>query len=344
MRSVFQQLFSIGRDMSPKPLLRVLLCIVTIGGFAYRGESRQIKVAVPGVLNALAFQIAQDKGFYQQEGLETELIVMQATVANQALIGGNVEVASAAGSSLLAILAGAPLRFIFTAFDRPFYFLVARDDIRQIKDLKGKKIAFGGGIGSGFDTNLRVILDKHGLDPGQDVLLLGMAHTQVVYGALASGSVDAAVLTVDYAIKAREAGFRQLAPFSDEAFGLVQPQGSVIVSQRLLQSEPIVIERFVRGTLKGLLYARGNRSGSIPIFARRNNINEARGAKTFEIIVPAMTVDGTMSEEAQRKTINQFLGRLAKKEPPTLEKVFDFSIARKILAELKSQGWKPESH
>jgi ABC-type nitrate/sulfonate/bicarbonate transport system substrate-binding protein len=330
--------------MSHKPLLRVLLCIVTIGGFASRGESRQIKVAVPGVLNAIAFQIAQDKGFYQQEGLETELIVMQATVANQALIGGNVEVASAAGSSLLAILAGAPLRFIFTAFDRPFYFLVARDDIRQIKDLKGKKIAFGGGIGSGFDTNLRMILDKHGLDPGQDVLLLGMAHTQVVYGALASGSVDAAVLTVDYAIKAREAGFRQLVPFSDEAFGLVQPQGSMIVSQRLLQSEPIVIEKFVRATLKGLLYARGNRSGSIPIFARRNNINEARGAKTFEIIVPAMTVDGTMSEEAQRKTINQFLGRLGKKELPTLEKVFDFSITRKILAELKAQGWKPESH
>jgi ABC-type nitrate/sulfonate/bicarbonate transport system substrate-binding protein len=322
----------------------VLLGILTVGGFASDGESRQIKVAIPGVLNAIAFQIAQDKGFYQQEGLEIELIVMQSTVANQALIGGNVEVASAAGSSLLAILAGAPLRFIFTTFDRPFYFLVSKDDIRQVKDLKGKKIAFGGGIGSGFDTNLRVILNKNGIEPGHDVLLLGMAHTQVVFGALAGGSVDAAVLTVDYAIKAREAGFRQLVPFSDEAFGLIQPQGSMIVNQRLLQSEPMVIEKFVRGTLKGLLYARGNRSGSIPILARRNNINETRGARTFEIIVPAMTVDGTMSEEAQRKTINQFLGRSAKKELPPLEKVFDFSVARKILAELKTQGWRPESN
>lgn len=106
----------------------------------------------------------------------------------------------------------------------------------------------------------------------------------------------------------------------------------------------MIIEKFVRGTLKGLLYARGNRSGSIPIFSRRNNINEARGAKTFEIILPAMTADGTMSEEAQKRVVDQFLGRSAKKEAPPLEKVFDFSVARKIFAQLQAQGWRPESN
>jgi hypothetical protein len=118
----------------------------------------------------------------------------------------------------------------------------------------------------------------------------------------------------------------------------------MIVSQKLLQSEPRVMEKFVRATLKGLLYVRGNRSGSIPIFSRRNKIDETRGAKTLEIIIPAMTVDGTMSEEAQRKTVNQFLGRFGKKEMPQLDKVFDFSVVRRAFAELKTQGWKPESN
>jgi ABC-type nitrate/sulfonate/bicarbonate transport system substrate-binding protein len=330
------------KNMARKIIFRLVLCVLTICGSTTQGESRQVTVAIPGVLNAIAFQIAQDKGYYRQEGLEAQLIVMQATVANQALLGGNVDVASAAGSSLLAIIAGAPLRFIFTTFDRPFYFLLSREDVREIKELKGKKVAFGGGIGSGFDTNLRVILDKHGIEPARDVLMLGMAHTQIVYGALASGSVDAAVLTVDFAIKAREAGFRQLASFSDQALGLVQPQGSMIVTQRLLQTEPIVVEKFVRGTLKGLLYARGNRSGSISILSRRNGISQERGAKTADYIFPAMTVDGTMSEEAQRTTLNQFLGRLGKKESPALGSVFDFSIVRKMHAELKAQGWRPE--
>src|SRR5262245_34588826 len=126
--------------MACKIIFQLVLCILTICGSTTQGESRQVTVAIPGVLNAIAFQIAQDKGYYRQEGLEAQLIVMQATVANQALLGGNVDVASAAGSSLLAIIAGAPLRFIFTTFDRPFYFLLSREDVREIKELKGKKI------------------------------------------------------------------------------------------------------------------------------------------------------------------------------------------------------------
>ncbi len=49
-----------------------------------------------------------------------------------------------------------------------------------------------------------------------------------------------------------------------------------------------------------------------------------------------------MSEEAHKPTLNQFLGRLGKKESPALGSVFDFSIVRKIHAELKAQGWRPE--
>jgi ABC-type nitrate/sulfonate/bicarbonate transport system substrate-binding protein len=106
----------------------------------------------------------------RSKSLRTKVITVRegfrGTAARDAGDGGQpsssgrqrVDVASAAGSSLLAIIAGAPLRIVFTTFDRPFYFLLSREDVREIKELKGKKIAFGGGIGSGFDTNLRVIL------------------------------------------------------------------------------------------------------------------------------------------------------------------------------------------
>jgi hypothetical protein len=102
------------------------------------------------------------------------------------------------------------------------------------------------------------------------------------------------------------------------------------------------MEEFVRGTLKGLLYARGNRSGRISVLSQRNGISQERGAKTADYIFPAMTVDGTMSEVAQRTTLNQFLGRLGKKESLALGSVFDFFIVRKMHAELKAQGWRPE--
>jgi len=83
-------------------------------------QYRPVTVAIPGQLAVASFQVAQEKGYYEQEGLQVQLIQMRDTVANQALIGGNVDFVTAGGGSLTAILAGLPARIVFTGFERPF--------------------------------------------------------------------------------------------------------------------------------------------------------------------------------------------------------------------------------
>jgi len=115
----------------------LLLLLSVISPFVVdAGQARQVKIAVPGLTNLIAFQVAQDKGYYRQEGLEIVPIVMAATLANQALIAGNVEINSAGGASLSAMLAGAPLKFIFTTFERPLHTLLATREIRDVKQLR----------------------------------------------------------------------------------------------------------------------------------------------------------------------------------------------------------------
>jgi ABC-type nitrate/sulfonate/bicarbonate transport system substrate-binding protein len=236
------------------------------------------------------------------------------------------------------MLAGAPLKFIFTTFERPLHTLIARPEIRDIKQLKGKKVAIPGGLGSGADSNLRLVLKKYGIEGGREVLILGLATSALAYAALLGGSVDASLLSAEQAIRAREAGYRSIVAFTDEALGLVQPQGNIIVREEMFRSDSTVIEKLVRGTLKGLLYTHKNRTEAISIYSSRNRVKEDLGMKMLDLLFPAMVRDGTMSVTAQQKVVDGLLERIEKKEVPPLSRMFDFTLTRRIYGELQTQG------
>jgi len=46
--------------------------------------------------------------------------------------------------------------------------------------------------------------------------------------------------------------------------------------------------------------------------------------------------------ELQKRILDQAVKVLAPKESPAVEKIFNYFLARRIHAELVSQGWKPE--
>src|SRR4029077_13697416 len=114
-------------------------------------EPAKVPVQIPAITPAAtAFVVARERGYYRQEGLDVQLIVMPSAIGTQALIGGNVKFSTAGGAGLLPILRGAPLRFLFTTFNRPMFWLYAKPDIRSVAALKGKKVGISS-LGSGPD-------------------------------------------------------------------------------------------------------------------------------------------------------------------------------------------------
>ena len=82
---------------------------------AAEAEAARVRVAIPSTTHAvLAFTTTRDKGYYRDEGLDVELILMSAPIASRALLSGDVEVATVGGAGLPPVLNGAPLRFVFT--------------------------------------------------------------------------------------------------------------------------------------------------------------------------------------------------------------------------------------
>ena len=307
---------------------------------AASGEAGRVRVAIPSTTHAvLAFSTSRDKGYYRDEGLDVELILMSAPIASRALLSGDVEVATVGGAGLPPVLSGAPLRFIFTTYNRPMFWLFGKAEIRSVKELKGKKVGVSG-IGSGPDSLLREALRRNALEGGRDVAILSLGVMPTIYSGLQSGLVDAAMLSPPFTFRAEEDGFRELIAFPKQ--DLVEMQGSILVKESFLQSDPATLEKFIRATYKGFLYIKQNRSGTIPILGRYLKVKEDLAAKAYEQVVrPAMTQDGTLNEEMQKKAVENVLKRLDLKEAPPLSRIFDFSIARKVVTDLRTKGWKP---
>ena len=306
---------------------------------AASGEAGRVRVAMPSTTHAvLAFSTSRDKGYYRDEGLDVELILMSAPIASRALLSGDVEVATVGGAGLPPVLSGAPLRFIFTTYNRPMFWLFGKAEIRSVRELKGKRVGVSG-IGSGPDSLLREALRRNALE-GRDVAILSLGVMPTIYSGLQSGVVDAAMLSPPFTFRAEEDGFRELIAFPKQ--DLVEMQGSILIKESFLQSDPATLEKFIRATYKGFLYIKQNRSGTIPILGRYLQVKEELAAKAYEQVVrPAMTQDGTLNEEMQKKAVENVLKRLDLKEAPPLSRIFDFSIARKVVTDLRTKGWKP---
>ncbi|HTF93629.1 MAG TPA: ABC transporter substrate-binding protein [Verrucomicrobiae bacterium] len=319
--------------------VKILFCFLIIFGMFAKVEARTVNVAVPTLsMVVIAFTAAKEKGYYQEEGLDVNLVVMRDTLGISALIGGNADFASMSGAGFTAILGGMPLRFVFSSFFRPMFWLYAKPEFQDIKALKGKRIGVTG-LGSGPDNLLRETLKRNGMEGGRDATILALGLPSTVATALRAGTVDAGTISPPFNFMVKEAGFRELVSYLKEDF--VELQGSILVNDKLFQSDPALVEKFVRGTLKGLRYARENKAATIAILLRYMKLKEDLAGQYYDQVRPIMTTDGTVSVELQKKYLDQALKILAPKEFPTVERIYNYSLARKINAELDAAGWKP---
>ncbi len=313
---------------------------ILLVSFATAAEARKVQMAVATFSQSvLPMVVAQEKGYYREEDLDVELILMTASVANMALIGGNVDFISSGPSVVSAIARGAPLKFVFLCFNRPMHWLYAKPEIKDVKGLKGKKIGVSA-IGASTQFLVQEILKRHGLDSARDVTILGVGTTANRFAALQSGTIDATNLTPPFNFKAEESGLRELVAFVKQDY-LTEPAGAIVVRENLFRSDPLLMEKFIRGTLKGLFHIRQNRASTIPILARLMKIQNDMAAKIYDLVLPGLTADGTITPEFQKNVLEFMFKVQGIKEPAVAEKVYDFAPVRKIRAELEAKNWKP---
>ncbi len=227
---------------------------VCIGLLAPVASAEQVRTAIPrSTLNYLSLAVAEAKGYFRDQNLENQTIVIPGTTAIAALISGNVDYSGAGGSGMRAAVRGAPIKAIMFQTDKVTWYLLAASDIQKISDLKGKRVAVGT-IGDTQDALITLLVEREGLS-SRDIhrVALPSRNTMNTILSLKTGAFSAAVVNADESLLGERAGLRTLA-FIGDLFPY--PFQGFVATDKMIAERPNDIKRWLRAMARALMFIR----------------------------------------------------------------------------------------
>jgi len=283
---------------------------------------------------SMPFFVAKERGFFREEGLEVELIVMQAIQTIQATLGKSTQFASATGSAVSSAVRGADIKVILAVTDRPSFDLIVQPNITSVQQLRGKKIGTGG-VGSLAEILARQILIAHGVRP-EEVTILATGPSHVTYLSLKAKVIDAAPLQMPLTFTAQDEGYRKLL---DAGSVYRSVQGGLATTKSLLSEQPELVTKVVRAMLRAIRLIKTDRKYGIDFikgpWVDIGKDPEKIAARVYDVAAPALLENGLVDEDVQRQMIADASVRVKPAHPVLPEQVFDFSIVRKVSEALR---------
>jgi NitT/TauT family transport system substrate-binding protein len=219
----------------------------------------------------LPLWVNRELGFSKKHGVDLELILIQAGSPNiQALLGGSIQLTqTAASSSILGAVRGAPVVIVATLENKLPMLLISRPEIKEPQQLRGKTIGINR-FGGSNDAAVLMAIKSWKIDPG-DIKMIQSGGTSARMAALMSKQIDATVQSYPEIFQARKLGMNVLADIGD--FGLYT-NTSNIVTRAYLQQNRAAIKGFIKGQIEGMHYVKTNKAGSIKILKKHLQVND----------------------------------------------------------------------
>jgi ABC-type nitrate/sulfonate/bicarbonate transport system substrate-binding protein len=313
-----------------------MLILVLVGFSLAQGAELQ-RVRIPFTsytIEQLPYQLADKKGYFREEGFTPEFIYMRSTTITMALASQTLLYSSGASSAIQAAVSGIDAKVLWVASSKTLMFLLAKPEIKQVSDLKGKRIGVSG-IGGASDVGTRAMLSANGVNP-RDTTIIAIGPTEARLLALKAGVIDATPLISPRNFQAENLGFRNLGfmgDFMPNAFG------GFSINSVALSQDAKTVETLVRIGVKGLRVMKQDRAFTVDVMQKFTKMDDKEIAqRTYEANIPYFTDDGIISEAEQRAILEESKKQLNIDKPIPLS-VFDFSLTQKVKKELGN--WKP---
>ena len=317
------------------PLLLSVLSIFAVAAikttFAAERSSKPMPVRIGIVSRStldMPFFVARDRGFFREEGLEVELVLIRASLTPQALLGGSIDFGTATGTAVSAAVSGADVRVVLAMSDTPSFDLIVHPGITNIQQLRGKKIGVAG-IGGLTEILMRQLLIAHQI-PAEQVTFLALGASDVTYVSLKAGVIDATMLQIPQTFMAQDDGFRKIASGAD-VYRVVQ--GGLTTTRAATSERPELVTKVIRATLRAVRLIKNDKRYALEFmkgpYLDLGKERERFTERAYEAAVSGYLLSGVVEEKLQREMIAVAAQRL--KPPPAVmpERVFDFSFARK---------------
>lgn len=238
-----------------------------------------------------AFEMAQKQGYFAEEGVDVDFRYFPSGVtAFQAFRAGQGDIVYSGEIPGIRIWAEAGQTYrVIAAVERSAKYsgLVAKSSIKQISDLKGKKIAQR--VGSVSSHFVYAILRKGGLTE-KDVTILDMDGPAMV-SALDRGDIDAFALWSPYVERALEVSGPKVHVLT-YADAVVAGYYTIISArEEWIEKNRPALTRFMKAAVRGNDYVRQNKAAVVAHYHERFGLETAQVSRHYDVLEYMMRFD-----------------------------------------------------
>lgn len=312
------------------------LCLILV--LSSRSHGQTFKVGMTSkTLFYLPLYVGQKRGFYNQENLKVELVLIGRTdVQLQALLAGEINFGTLNADSVIAVAEkGAMLKVIAGVDNAAPYFLLGAKHLKKVEELKGARLGVSSLRGGATSILLEYLKTKGLLFPRDFVLTLISGGTVARLTALESGAIAGAVLGFPYSDIAADQGFARLGD-TMEVISTYQFNG-VTVNPAWAEKNRQGVVRFLKAHIRSLRWIHDNPDQAADFFTAEMGIKAPYARRGIDYFTKnkVFPIDGSVTVEGLKANIDiQFKDGVLKEPLPTPDRYADHSYIRQAQKEL----------
>ena len=315
-------------------LFAAFLLTVLFGSVAF-GQSPAEKIVITYPSRSIAsidLYIAQERGFFRQEGLQADLVQVRGNIAVTAILSGDTHAINNVGTIIRAMeRSDIPAKVVSQSLKKNLFWLVAKPEVKSIGDLKGK--VFGTTtFGGAQHLAAARLFQKAGLDPDKDITVVIGGDVPAQLQSLISGVIQVAALSPPTVIVARDKF--KLKVLGSTIDDLPNLQNGLAVSEKLLREKRDLVKRILRARAKGNRYFFENERGSSEVLAKYLRVDLPVALESYHLARPAFTTNGIPTDKEIEEFLKADAELLKLREPVPAAKIFDFGLQRESNQEL----------
>jgi len=209
-------------------------------------------------------------------------------------------------------------------YNRTFFDLIARRDIKTLPELKGKTIGISR-YGASTEYALRFGLKANGIDPDKDIKMLAVGDDAARIVGLQNGTLAAIVSQVPANFFAHKVGGYTLLPLGDYLETLLAGAG---VSRKKVERSRDEVKRVIRALIRSVDYMHEQPADTKTLIQKRLGTAESA---IIDQIYSLVTRHATRNAIPSQKALdNTLLGTPFEGKGINIDKLTDFSIAREV--------------
>jgi NitT/TauT family transport system substrate-binding protein len=275
--------------------------------------------------------LGKEAGLFAKQGLDVELVrVTPGNTAIPKLLSGEIHLFLGNGDPVVkAILQDGAKLAIIASLGEDSFKLIARSSIRNIEELKGKRVGVSN-PGSSADRIARLAIEALKLDPDQDVQLVatGLNESRARLDLLLKGEIDATIVATENVVALGEKATAISAIAELEDLGIFVSGADISATRHFIETRRETVKRFLTALVEAIAKAKADPDLTRRIYHDYANTTEpaALDWRTREFVHKRIAA----MPHPNRRAIVSYFRDAGHAGPPNFDAVADFSLLREI--------------